>query len=56
MICKETIRMVVLANVEGTITETRINGLVMLHLALMTLPCIFTNKVSDLVQLISQVP
>ena len=26
----------------------------MLHLALMTLPCIFTNKVSDLVQLISQ--
>ena len=48
--------MVVLANVSGTITDTRINGLVLLNLVLVTMPCIFTNKVSDLVQLISQIP
>ena len=56
MICKEAIKTVILANVLGTITNTRINGLVLLHQALVMLPCIFTNKVSDLAQLISQVP
>ena len=56
MIRKETIKMVALANVKVTVTDTRINGFVLLHLTLVKLPRIFTNNVSDLVQLISQIP
>ena len=39
--------MIALANLSGTITDSNINGIVLLHLALVTLPCIFSNKVSD---------
>ena len=55
MLCNEAIKMVVLANVKGIITDTQINGLILLHLTLMKLPRILTNKVSVLVELIREV-